>query len=182
MPVDEALRRELLTMEAEDRRLRQVLRDAGELHADPPAYHPRMRELHQRSNARLWEILDDYETWPGRRLVGDDGAAAAWLIAQHALLDPELQRRCLEMLEIAVDCGDAEPAHYAYLLDRVRMADGRDQVYGTQFVDSDDGRTVAAWPIEDRAGVDERRAKVGLPPVAEHTRLMQEHYEKERTP
>jgi hypothetical protein len=141
-----------------------------------------MRALHQRNNARLWEILDDYETWPGRRLVGDDGAAAAWLIAQHALLDPELQRRCLEVLELAVDCGDAEPMHYAYLLDRVCMADGRDQVYGTQFVGSDDGRTVVPWPIEDRAGVDERRAKVGLPPVAENTRLMQEHYERERTP
>jgi len=34
---------------------------------------------------RLWEILDDYEAWPGRRLVGDDGSRAAWLVAQFVI-------------------------------------------------------------------------------------------------
>ena len=54
---------------------------------------------------RLWEILDDYECWPGRRLVDHDGEEAAWIIAQRAVFDPGLQRRCLEMLEMAVDAG-----------------------------------------------------------------------------
>ena len=31
---------------------------------------------------RLWEILDDYECWPGFRLVGVDGEHAAWLVVQ----------------------------------------------------------------------------------------------------
>ena len=83
---------------------------------------------------RLWEILDDYEVWPGRRLVGDDGSRAAWLIAQYSIEDPGLQKRCLEALDVAVAYGDADPVHYAYLLDRVRMADGLDQLYGSQFV------------------------------------------------
>ena len=58
---------------------------------------------------RLWEILDDYEVWPGRRLVGDDGSRAAWLIAQYAIEDPGLQKRCLEALDVAVAYGDADP-------------------------------------------------------------------------
>jgi Family of unknown function (DUF6624) len=115
---------------------------------------------------RLWGILDDYEAWPGHRLVGADGAEAAWLIAQ--LGDLGLQRRALEHLEHAVDAGDAPAAHFACLDDRVRMATGRPQVYGSQLVTGEDG-TVRPWPIEDPDGVDERRSRVGLPPLAEHT-------------
>ncbi len=115
---------------------------------------------------RLWAILDDFETWPGRRLVGDDGAQAAWLIAQ--LGDLGLQQRALGHLELAVDADDAPAAHYACLDDRVRMAAGRPQVYGSQMVTADDG-TLRPWPIEDVANVDARRSRVGLPPLAEHT-------------
>ena len=129
-----------------------------------------------RHGDRLWEILDDYECWPGRRLVDDDGESAAWILAQRAVFDPGLQRRCLEMLEVAVAYGDAPPAHYALLLDRVRMADGKDQVYGSQFVRTDDGASVVPWPIEDPAHVDERRARVGLTPLAEQTREMRDQF------
>jgi Family of unknown function (DUF6624) len=118
---------------------------------------------------RLWTVLDDLEAWPGVGLVGEDGAHAAWLIAQ--LSDSGLQRRALEHLEVAVDCGDAPAAHYACLLDRVRMAGGRPQVYGTQIVESDDGE-LAPWPVEDPDHVDDRRARVGLVPLVEHTAMI----------
>src|SRR5438132_12189033 len=84
--------------------------------------------------ARLWEILDDYECWPGRRLVDADGAAAAWILAQRAVFDPGFHRRFLEMLEMAVASGHARRAHYGFLLARVRMGYGKDQVYRSQFV------------------------------------------------
>ena len=162
MAADEALRAELVAMAAADRSSGRA--DTDEHHA-----------------ARLWEILDDYECWPGRRLVGEDGADAAWRLAQHAVFDPGLQRRCLEMLELAVDAGDALPLHYACLLDRVCMADGRDQVYGSQFVPSDDGATVVPFAIDDPGSVDERRRRVGLPPLAEQARVMQARYRSNTT-
>ncbi len=120
---------------------------------------------------RLWEILDDYEVWPGRRLVGDDGSRAAWLIAQFAIEDPGLQKRCLEALEVAVAYGDADPVHYAYLVDRVRMADGLDQLYGSQFVTGVDG-TLVPWPVDDPVKVEARRQRLGLPPFTEHAAEM----------
>jgi|SRR5215216_1375397 len=122
-------------------------------------------------NDRLWEVLDDYECWPGWRLVGRDGAEAAWLVAQWAIDDVGLQRRCLEMLELAVACNDADPVHLAYLTDRVRMHDGRDQLYGSQFVLGEDGE-LRPWPVDDVAAVDRRRARLGLPPLAIHASSM----------
>lgn len=133
-------------------------------------------ETEPRHGERLWEILDDYECWPGRKLVDDDGATAAWMLVQHARSDPGLQHRCLELLEIAVAYGDAPVEHYAYLFDCVQIADGRDQLYGSQFVRSRDGSTVVPWPIEDAEHVDERRRRLGLPPLAEHARTMREQY------
>ncbi len=82
------------------------------------------------------------------------------------------------MIEMAVAAGDAPPAHYALLLDRVRMADGRDQLYGSQFVRTEDGSSVAPWPIEDAEHVDERRQEVGLTPLAEQAREMREQYQR----
>ena len=124
---------------------------------------------------RLWEILDDYEAWPGQDLVGEDGARAAWLVAQFAIEDVGLQRRCLELLELAVALGDADPVHLAYLLDRVRMNDGRDQLYGSQFVLGADGR-LEPWPVDDPAAVDARRARLGLPTFAEHAAEMRAQF------
>jgi hypothetical protein len=120
---------------------------------------------------RIWEILDDLEAWPGRRLVGDDGAEAAWFIVQRG--DVELQRRALAYLEVAVDWEDASPAHYAFLVDRIRMREGRAQIYGSQFVRSPDGDTLVPWPVEDVDRVDERRARVGLTPLAVQLAEMQ---------
>jgi hypothetical protein len=128
---------------------------------------------------RLWAVLDDYEQWPGWRLVGADGAEAAWLVAQSAIEDVGLQRRCLDMLEVAVACGDADPVHLAYLADRVRMNDGRDQLYGSQFVLGDHGQ-LEPWPVDDPAAVDARRARLGLPPFSVHAAAMRARWEEQR--
>src|SRR5260370_10829606 len=148
-PRDDALRTELVAMAA---------RPADPRHAD-----------------RLWAVLDDYEAWPGLRLVGEDGERAAWLIVQ--LGDADLQRRALPHLKAAVDQGDAHPSHYACLCDRVRMSEGRPQVYGSQFVIHDDA-SLTPWPIEDPAGGDLRRFRMGLPPLAAQARNMEHHYRR----
>ena len=130
-------------------------------------------------NDRLWEILDDYECWPGRRLVGDEGSRAAWLVAQCAIDDVGLQKRCLEALEDAVAAGDADPVDAAYLHDRVRMADGRDQLYGSQFVLDRDGALVP-WPVDDVDAVERRRRRLGLASFREHAAAMAAQWQARR--
>ncbi|WP_018719504.1 DUF6624 domain-containing protein [Arhodomonas aquaeolei] len=172
MAVNDALRHELLAMQAADQDLLQTLIETGEL--ERHAYHPRMRAVHERNNARMRAILDTHG-WPGGRLVGDDGARAAWLIVQHAVLDPGLMRRALPLLAAAVDDGDADGWCLAYLEDRLRTLADRPQRYGTQH-DIDAGGRAYPLPIEDPAGVDERRRAVGLDPLAEATARIQRRY------
>jgi hypothetical protein len=117
-------------------------------------------------NAALLERAFDAIGWPGPRAVGDEGAAAAMLVLQHAISRPDLQRRGLALMLDAVAEGDANALDAAYLADRVAVFEGRAQSFGTQF-DWDEGGLLSPAPIADPQGVDERRASVGLPPLAE---------------
>ena len=115
---------------------------------------------------RLREIVADVG-WPGRALVGDEGADHAWLIAQHADHQLDSQRLFLDALREAVENGDAPARHLAYLTDRVAMNEGRPQRFGTQVADVRDGEPVP-WPVENLDSIDELRAQMGLPALSEY--------------
>jgi hypothetical protein len=157
-----AIRRELLAMAEEDGRVRAALTADGTLFE---GYHPRMRAVHDGHAARLTRILDEHG-WPDRSKAGPDGAEAAWLIVQHAIAHPALQRRALGELMKAADRGEVPRWHPVMLEDRIRMFEGRPQRYGTQFDWDADGR-LSPVSIEDRADVDQRRKSVGLRPLDE---------------
>jgi len=122
--------------------------------------------------ARLQEIIDEHG-WPTYDLVGKKGEEAAWVIAQHADLDPEFQQQALELLRDAVAEGQASPGNLAYLEDRVAVANGEPQTYGTQVGCQPKG-PVPATPIEDEAGLEERRKAAGLDPYADYVAEMTE--------
>ncbi|MEV2241026.1 DUF6624 domain-containing protein [Micromonospora sp. NPDC049891] len=139
-------------------------RDQAELNGRPQA------DTAEQRIARLKEIIREYG-WPTFDLVGKDGENAAWVIAQHADLDPAFQQEALELLRAAVAGGQASPGNLAYLEDRVAVAKGEPQAYGTQMRCGTDG-PVPATPIRDEAGVDKRRAEAGLPRLAAYLREM----------
>ncbi len=126
------------------------------------------------STAFLHELVDTGD-WPTRDQVGSEAAHAAWLLAQHADADPDLQTRVLELMEPLVATGQADGGDLAYLTDRVRTARGEPQLYGTQFAADADG-VQRPQPIEDIERVDERRATVGLPPLTEYALQLREAY------
>jgi len=63
------------------------------------------------------DALLDRHGWPGRSLVGPDGADAAWLLALHADAEPEFQGRCVELMS-AMPAGDVDPKRLASLRER----------------------------------------------------------------
>ena len=123
----------------------------------------RLRAAH---TDRLREIVAEVG-WPGRMLVGEEAAEHALLIAQHADHQLDSQREFLDALVRAVDAGDAPARHAAFLTDRVSVNEGRPQTYGTQVAAMEDGEAVP-WPIEKPERVDERRMRIGLPPLSEY--------------
>ena len=111
--------------------------------------------------------------WPGRSMVGEDGAHAAWLLAQHADRDPAFQRRCLDLITEA-ERGEASSTELAYLTDRVLLAEGQPQEYGTQMEGREEGWTPRR--LRDPRNVDERRAAVSLGPLSEYIARMAHEY------
>jgi hypothetical protein len=159
--VSEQLRQDLLAMQAEDRSVRQELVDSGELGGP---YVPRMEDVHRKNAERLREILELFG-WPTVDIAGEDGAEAAWLIAQHAIGEPDFQRRVLALLRACVAENRVPAWHAAYLEDRVAMHEGRPQRYGTQWVqDPTDGR-YRPWSLTNADHVDDLRGGVGLSPM-----------------
>jgi nucleoside phosphorylase len=163
MGCDDRLRQELLAMEGEDRRVRADLEAAGEL---GKGYHPRMEAVHRSNSRRLREIIAAHG-WPGRAMVGEDGAKAAWFILQHSIGEPEFMRASVGLLERSVAGGEAPPWHLAYLTDRIALYEGRPQRYGSQWDVEEDG-TQVLWELELPKQVDELRKSVGLEPLTPH--------------
>src|SRR3712207_1125789 len=105
--MNEELRAELVRMAREDGQTPDGLLRDGKL--PKYGYAEEMRRIHERNNGRMREIIEQYG-WPGRGLVGEDGCEAAWLIVQHAVLEPDFQRQCLPLLEQAVGTRHGEDA------------------------------------------------------------------------
>ncbi len=170
--MNERLREELLSMREIDISTRAKLVETGEL--DDKEYHPVMRSVHEGNNKRIKEIIEEFG-WPLESDVGTDGSEAAWLIVQHAVLEPELQEECINLLKRAVEKGEAKGWFLAYLQDRVLIRQGKLQIYGTQH-EVKDG-LMHPMPTENPAEVNTRRAALDLWSQEEHTEHLQKDYD-----
>src|SRR5579863_865743 len=159
--VDEALRGELLAMREEDLRVRDELMANGELGGP---YVPRMESIHVRNAARLRKLIAIHG-WPAEDIAGEDGAKAAWLIAQHAIGEPVFQRQALIWLRDCAAAGRVPAWQAAYLEDRIALHEGRPQRFGTQWMDDPSDGRARPWRLAEPDRVDELRASVGLGPL-----------------
>lgn len=162
--------RQLFARVARDQAWRHLFRDIDAMPQGP------LRQMVSRPlSARICAVDADNTAWlkaewrtSGWFTTARDGEVAnqrAWLILQHADLDPAFQRAVLPLL--AGETGLQARINYAYLTDRVAVNAKEPQTYGTQ------GDCVAPgrWepdPVKDPAGLDARRATLTLPPEAEY--------------
>lgn len=181
------LRAELVRMAVEDQQIRgdfdRYRRSHGllfvdnktlneKLNADPVLKKEFLELANRMTNgdkaraARLKEIVTTYG-WPGRSLVGYEAAASAYLLTAHAVFDLPFQKMALEQMKKLRPC-EVENTHLASLTDRIRLAEGKKQLYGMMLETK--GGTLVPKPIEDEASVDKRRAELGLQPLAEYVR------------
>jgi hypothetical protein len=129
-------------------------------------------EVDKKNTDRLKEIISKIG-WPTRSKVGEEGMQNAWLLVQHADHDVDFQKHCLDLMK-SENPEEVDTKRIAYLEDRVRLAQGKPQLYGTQFTDID-GK-FGPRPIEDEENVDQRRGEIGMEPMEEYRKKMYEKY------
>ncbi|MEM9001656.1 MAG: DUF6624 domain-containing protein [Bacteroidota bacterium] len=129
-------------------------------------------EIDRSNTARMEEIIDEHG-WPTYAKVGEEASNAAWLIVQHADRNPFFQEKSLLLLGEEVDRGQINPSNYAYLYDRVQIARGEKQRYGTQSTTNHNvnSKTAGFQPIEDESNVQKRREAMNIQQHIEHYAL-----------
>lgn len=174
VPWDTALSRALLERVRVDQAIRDTL--VARMQAGQPldsSFAARMGAIDSANTTWLKAVVAR-RGWPGRSMVGVEASNAAFLIVQHAVHDSAFQTRALSLMERGVATGEVRGADVAMLADRVAVHRGQPQRYGTQ-ARLLDGRLVLD-PIADSAHVDERRAALGMPPLAVYVRVLDSMY------
>lgn len=143
-------------------------------------YDKLMHTVHNadEENTKWLKEIINKQGWPTYTLVGKDGAQSAWLLVQHADADPKFQRQCLDLMT-KLPKNEVSLSNLAYLTDRVLLAEGKKQLYGTQFT-TIDGK-MQPRPLEDEANVDKRRADMGLNSLAEYAKTINNMYGNSKT-
>lgn len=166
------LQKQLLDMGGEDQKIRNELLKLGWKNA-PKELLERLRQIDQSNTDRLKDIIKEH-SWLTKHLVGVEGVGAAFLIIQHSP-DTAFKEEMLPYLEQSYLSNDGiSGQQLALLTDRVFIAQGKAQIYGTQ-ADLSEGKVVFS-PIEDEANVDKRRKKMNMPPLEFYRKLMEEMY------
>jgi hypothetical protein len=98
------------------------------------------------------------EGWFSSKIYGQNAATGAFLIVQHA--DTPLQKRFLPSIEAMAQRNEALWSEYALMYDRIAVAEGRLQRYGTQ-MHCVDGRMIPQ-PTEKPDQLEVRRAPIGF--------------------
>jgi len=134
-------------------------------------FSERFQRVDRENTAALKALMKIYP-WFTISEFGSEASQNAWLLVQHADMDASFQRQVLAILEPLAAKGETNPKNFAYLYDRVASnfknpAERKPQRYGTQGMCSGPG-TWEPLPIEEPDKVDERRAAIGLEPMAEY--------------
>ena len=166
--MEDDLRIELERMRTADQATRQEAMEIVRAHGiDSPEYDAlrvRGRAQDAKHQARLVQIVEKHG-WPGKSLVGDVASGGAFLILQHG--DLSTQEKYLPLVRDAAATGEVSLSQLALLEDRVLMVRGEPQLYGTQIARGRDGKP-SLWPIAEGTPLAERRARMGLEPLAEY--------------
>jgi hypothetical protein len=174
---DDPLVQELLVRFARDQAVRGVFTEPHWTQGLPeiaqknwmPVFVTRMGAIDCDNTAWLRKQLETVG-WFSIPKYGAEADSAAWFLVQHADRARDFQRAMLARLE-ALPPGDTNPKRLGMLWDRVAMGEGRLQRYGTQGRCEPDG-TWKPFDSEDPAHLDERRAKLGMEPIAEHAKVV----------
>ncbi|WP_336070140.1 DUF6624 domain-containing protein [Mesoflavibacter sp. CH_XMU1404-2] len=120
--------------------------------------------IYKLNERQLQEIFKS-KGFVGYDLAGKKGAENFWLLVQHSDHEPEFQKEVLKKMKLAIDKNNANPNSYAFLVDRVNINTGKQQIYGTQV--EYNTKIAQAYPLNlaDSINVNKRRREIELEPL-----------------
>jgi len=122
------------------------------------------KKNHAVNEKKIIEMLDK-QGWPNNEIIGERGNLTICNVIQHSEI--EVRQKYLPMMKVAVREKKLEPRFLARAEDRLATDKGELQIYGGQVKFYPETKTFDVWPIFDPEHVDERRAEIGLGPIAE---------------
>ena len=164
----------IIELQKKDLKLRDALIQTGELFH---GYHPQMEALHLENAEELNKFIALIR-YPTISKVGKEANEAAWMIIQHAISNPTFMKYCLELLQIEVQKGNADPKQFAYLSDRIAVLGGKPQLYGTQF-DWDENGELSPNSYDDLTKVNGRRKEIELNSLEEQIKIIRNRAKEE---
>lgn len=166
---DKPLRDTLLAILDRDQKWRQQLKEVEKNHGhDSEEMQALWKTISYHDSINLLKIsaILDEKGWVGPDKIGGQANQALFLVIQHSNL--VTQQKYLPMMREAVKNKNASGSSLALLEDRVALGEGRKQVYGSQIGRNKESGKYYVLPLEDPDHVDERRAAVGLGPLADY--------------
>lgn len=127
------------------------------------------KHIDSTNQIKVSRILDE-RGWLGKEIIGKKGNLTLFLVLQHADNNIDMQLKYLPMFKKAVLDGKANPDNFAMFQDRVRLKQGKKQIYGSQIGKDDKTGKYIVNPIEDPINVDKRRKEVGLGSMADYVK------------
>ncbi|HAA16583.1 MAG TPA: hypothetical protein DCE41_34695 [Cytophagales bacterium] len=134
-------------------------------HKEVAVYQAQYRENHAINIIKVRLILDTYG-WPDPGTTGSNGNLTICNVLQHA--DQETRQYYIPLMKQAVLDQKLEAALLVRAEDRLATDRGEPQIYGGQMKYYPETESFNVWPVYDPVNVDQRRAEIGLGPLAEH--------------
>ena len=129
------------------------------------ALWPKVERQDAANLVKVKKVLDKHG-WLSKEVVGDKANSALFLVIQHA--DRETWEKYVPVMREAVKNSAANAADLAKLEDRLALAQGKKQLYGTQLGHDVATNRYYVLPIEDPDHIDARRKAMGLDSMQRH--------------
>lgn len=168
------LREELLAMEKIEQEARRKC-STGDADLQMKCLAEISKSIDEPNTARLNKIFDEHG-FPNVKMVGGDGQNAFMIVLQHTIGD-RLREKAVKPITEAFKRKELAPMDYANFIDRLRLHQGKGQLYGSGF-EFKDGKMVLS-KTDDLRNLEKRRRKIGLPPMSEVVKMMKETYKLE---
>ena len=137
-------------------RFREELGDESDKYWDAVREAGRIAE----ENGEKLDSLISLHGWPRQNLVGQEQARAAALVILYS--NVKFQKKYVSEIEKGVEYGEIPGWYLAGITDKILIADGEKQLYGTQYLYNDSTQSYEIAPIENEAEVDKRRMELGM--------------------